>query len=218
MSCGKADKSLKLTHNLSVSLCVRQPHHWLAADVFVKLVTEINVYWCLLVNCTHLTTQQCITLIHSVKCVTVNVAVCLFKLLPSAEFFLWKLLVSAEELRAALYRSIQSLMTCFSIGTLQGFLSLFTKFRKVIVNFIMSVSLSFRPSVWNNSGSTGRIFFEIRYFRIFQKSLVKIKVSWKSDKNNCYLIWRILYTYNYISLSSSQNEKCFRETWHRNSK
>ena len=45
MSTGKADKSLKLTQYLSVSLCVRRPHHWLTSAVFVRVVTERNVCW-----------------------------------------------------------------------------------------------------------------------------------------------------------------------------
>jgi hypothetical protein len=46
MSTGKADKILKLTHYLSVSLYVRQSRQFLTAAVFVKFVTERNV--CLL--------------------------------------------------------------------------------------------------------------------------------------------------------------------------
>jgi len=58
MSTVKADKSLKLTQYLSVSLCVRRPHHLLAAAVFVKEIeTALN---------THLMTQQCAVLLHSV--------------------------------------------------------------------------------------------------------------------------------------------------------
>jgi len=39
-------------------------------------------------------------------------------------------------------------------------------------------------------------------FDIFQ-------VTSKSDKNNRYFTWRPIYVFYHISLSSSQNEKCF---------
>jgi len=58
------------------------------------------------------------------------VAVRLFKLLPSADCCLWKLLVSAGALYTALCRFIHSLLTWSSLGTFQGFLSAFAKFRR----------------------------------------------------------------------------------------
>jgi len=36
----------------------------------------------------------------------------------------------------------------------------FAKFRKATVRFVMSVCLSVRPSAWNNSAPTGRIFMK----------------------------------------------------------
>jgi hypothetical protein len=45
---------------------------------------------------------------------------------------------------------------------------------------------------------------------IFWKSAEKkIQVSLKSDKNNGCLAWRHVHIYDYISLSSSENKKCF---------
>ena len=41
-------------------------------------------------------------------------------------------------LHAALYRYIYSLLACSSLGTLQGFLGAFAKFRTVTVSFVMS--------------------------------------------------------------------------------
>jgi hypothetical protein len=38
---------------------------------------------------------------------------------------------------------------------------------------------------------------------IFRKSVEKIQVSLKSDKNNGYFTWRPMYIYDYISLNSS---------------
>jgi len=46
--------------------------------------------------------------------------------------------VSAQTLHAALYRYIYSLLTLSSLGTLQGFLGAFAKFRTVTVSFVMS--------------------------------------------------------------------------------
>jgi hypothetical protein len=48
------------------------------------------------------------------------------------------------------------------------------------------------------------------------RNVEKIQVSFKSDKNNGYFTLRPVYIYNYISLNSSQNEKCFRKKLQRN--
>jgi len=37
---------------------------------------------------------------------------------------------------------------------------------------------------------------------IFRKSVPKIQVSLKSDKNNRYFTWRPIYIYDHISLNS----------------
>jgi len=52
---------------------------------------------------------------------------------------------------------------------------------------------------------------EISYLSIFRKSVTKIQFSLKSDKNNGYFIWRQIYIFDHISLSSSENEKYFRQ-------
>jgi len=44
-----------------------------------------------------------------------------------------------------------------------------------------------------------------------RKSVEKIQVILKSDKNNAYFIWNSTYIYNQISLNSSQNEKYVRK-------
>jgi len=43
-------------------------------------------------------------------------------------------------------------------------------------------------------------------------------MSLKSDKSNRYFMWRPMYVYDDISLSSSWNEKCFRQKLWRKSK
>jgi len=80
--------------------------------------------------------------------------------------------------------------------------------------------MSVRPSAWNSSAPTGRGFFlkEIWHWRIFLKSVYKIHVSFKSDRNNRRLIWTRVYIYDNISLNSSYNEKYFRQNLYRKSK
>jgi hypothetical protein len=71
----------------------------------------------------------------------------------------------------------------------------------------LSVRLLFvRPSVRMELGpGTGNWtdFYEIWYLSTFRKSVKKIQVSFKSDKNNGYFIWRPMDMYDSISLSSS---------------
>jgi len=43
------------------------------------------------------------------------------------------------------------------------------------------------------------------------KPVVKIQCSLNSDNNNWHFIWRPIYIYDYISLSSSSNVKCSRQ-------
>jgi hypothetical protein len=57
------------------------------------------------------------------------------------------------------------------------------------------------PSAWNNSVPTGQIFMKFD-FSTFRKSVQKIHVSLKSDKNNGYCIQRPMYVSYSISLNS----------------
>jgi len=59
-------------------------------------------------------------------------------------------------------------------------------------------------------GSHWKEFHEI-YVRVcFEKSVENIQVSLQSDANDGFT-WRPVYTFDYIALSSSWNEKCFRQ-------
>jgi hypothetical protein len=49
-------------------------------------------------------------------------------------------------------------------------------------------------------GAHWKDFREMWYFKIFRKSVEKIHVSLKSDKNNGYFIWRPMNIYENISL------------------
>jgi hypothetical protein len=57
----------------------------------------------------------------------------------------------------------------------------------------LSLCLSVYLSAWNNSAPTGRIFHENSYFSMFKKSVEKIQIRLKSDKNNRYFAWRPIY-------------------------
>jgi len=52
----------------------------------------------------------------------------------------------------------------------------------------------------------------------FQKPVEKFQASLKSDKNNGYFTLKPLYIFDYISLISSWNGKCFRQNVSRKSK
>jgi hypothetical protein len=91
----------------------------------------------------------------------------------------------------------------------------FAKLRKSTVTFVVSVCLSVRIEL----GSLWTDFREIWYLNIFGNLWRKFHVSLKSDNNNAYCAWTLIYTFFYhISLSSSQNEKCFRQKLFRKSK
>jgi hypothetical protein len=65
-----------------------------------------------------------------------------------------------------------------------------------------SVCPSVLLSTWNNSAPTGRILMKFNIWIFFRKSVKKIQISLKSDKNNGYIIWRPIHIYD-ISMNSS---------------
>ena len=80
------------------------------------------------------------------------------------------------------------------------FLGAFAKLQKATISFVMAVHLSVRME---QLGSHWTDFHEILYLRIFRKSVEKIQVSLKSDKNKGYFTRRPLYVFYHISLISS---------------
>jgi len=58
----------------------------------------------------------------------------------------------------------------------------FAKLRKATISFVIYVRLSVRPSAWNNSAPTGRIFTKF-YISGFFENLSKIYSFIQSDKN-----------------------------------
>ena len=64
--------------------------------------------------------------------------------------------------------------------------------------------MSARPSVrMKQLGSRWMDLYEILYLSIFRKTVEKIQVSLKSDKNDGYLTWAPVYIFDHISLISS---------------
>ena len=85
-------------------------------------------------------------------------------------------------------------------------LGAFTKLRKATISFVMSVRLPLDGFLWN------------LIFEYFQKHVEESEVSLKSDTHNRYFTLRSTYIFDHISLSASQNEKCFRQNLYRKSK
>jgi hypothetical protein len=59
-------------------------------------------------------------------------------------------------------------------------------------------------------------FYEIWYLNIVLKSVAKIQVLLKYDNNNGCFTWRPMYVYGNISLNSSKNDTCFRQSCREN--
>ena len=68
------------------------------------------------------------------------------------------------------------------------FVSAFVKLRRANISFVISSRLSVhayvRPSSWDNSAATGQIFMKFDIWICLDKSVEKIRVLLKSDKNN----------------------------------
>ena len=92
------------------------------------------------------------------------------------------------------------------------FLGEFAKLRKTIICFVMSVRLSVRLE---RLGSHWTDFHEIWYLRTFRKSVAKIRVSLKSDKNKGYFTWRLIYTLiisrSFLLRMRNVSDKSYRE-------
>jgi hypothetical protein len=70
-------------------------------------------------------------------------------------------------------------------------LGAFARLRKATISFSShpSVCPSVRPSAWNNSAPTGRIFMKLDLW-VFFENLLRKPVSFKSDKNKGHIAWR----------------------------
>jgi hypothetical protein len=59
------------------------------------------------------------------------------------------------------------------------FLGKLAKLRKATISFVMSVCLSVRPSAWNNSVPTGRIFMKFDFWVFFENLSRKFIKIWQ---------------------------------------
>ena len=87
-------------------------------------------------------------------------------------------------------------------------LGAFVKVWKATISLVMSFCQSVCPSVcvcvrMELFGSHWTDFREIWNLRIFRKSVDRVQVSLKSDKNNGHCIWRPTQTFDNIPLNSS---------------
>ena len=83
-------------------------------------------------------------------------------------------------------------------GTIKFFPGELAKLREATISFVMSV----RPSTWNNSASTWRIFIKYDTWIFFENVSKKNQNSLKSDKNKVYFTWRPICIFEHNSLSS----------------
>jgi len=88
----------------------------------------------------------------------------------------------------------------------QNFLDAFAKMRKATVSFLMSVRLSIRPHGITLLPLDG--FSTNLISGYFRKSVEKIQVRLKSDKNIGYLTWRPMNKYDKISLINVSDKNC----------
>jgi hypothetical protein len=100
---------------------------------------------------------------------------------------------------------------------LDVFLGALAKLRKATINFDISVHLSVRLSVsMKQLGYHWTYFNEILYLRIFRISIEKFHILLNSDKNKGYFTWISRSVFYRISINSSWNEKCFRQSCREN--
>ena len=90
------------------------------------------------------------------------------------------LVYTAQGLRKRIYSRLG--YACIVVSKLLGALE---KLRKLLL--VLSC-LSIRPSVWNYSTVTDRIFMKFDIPSIFRESVEKIQVSFKSERNKVYFI------------------------------
>jgi hypothetical protein len=102
----------------------------------------------------------------------------------------------------------------FPYTTLTGwFFDAFANLQKATISFLMSVCLC----TWHTQlGSYLTCFHEILYLSTLRKSVEKIQLSWKSNKNNGYFTWRPIHIFNNISLTSKKKKKVSNKTCREN--
>jgi hypothetical protein len=76
------------------------------------------------------------------------------------------------------------------------------KYRKIPFTRILKIAKSDYKLPHEQLGSHWTDFYQIWYLNIFRKSVEKVQVWLKSNKNNGYFTWRPTYIYDNISLIS----------------
>jgi hypothetical protein len=108
------------------------------------------------------------------------------------------------------WSNFTSIVLKFSLALFHHNLDMFTKLWKVTIKLHHVCPTVCTFTHMEQIGSHWMDFHEVTWSNIFQKSVGKIQVSLKSDKNNGQFTWRLMHTYESISQNSSYNEKCFR--------
>jgi hypothetical protein len=85
------------------------------------------------------------------------------------------------------------------------------------ISLVVSVFLSVHSSICKKLAPTRRILVKFDILNIFRKSMEKIQISLKSDKNYDFFTLRPKYIYDNLSLNSSGNGKYFSYTLYRKS-
>ena len=99
------------------------------------------------------------------------------------------------------------------LGKLSLFLGAFAELRQAAISFVMYAHPCFCPHGTTRLPLDG---FAWNVMSIFRKSVDKILVSLKSDKNNGYFTWRPIYIFNQISLNSSYKRNISRKSCSEN--
>ena len=106
----------------------------------------------------------------------------------------WKLKSGCSRYATNLKKGLSCWMYCWYLGA-------FVKFAKSDCQLCHGC-----PSGCDTSAPTGTDFHEIWYRKIFKKSIDKVQVSIKSDKNTGYFTWWPKYIFYHISPISSERE------------
>jgi hypothetical protein len=102
-------------------------------------------------------------------------------------------------------------MSSLLVISVLGFLGALAKLRTATITFVMSVC---HRVLMEQFGFHWTNFHEILYLSIIPKSALSLK----PDKINRYLVWRPMYIYDTISVSSSWNENVSDKRFWENKK
>ena len=98
------------------------------------------------------------------------------------------------------------------ITLIDWFSGAFVKLQQATVISFPSLHPPTLPLPTHSAAPTGRIFIKFHVWVSFEKLSRKLKfMSLTADKTNRHFIWNPMNIYDNISLSFSQNQKCFRQ-------